>query len=588
MRNNLIKTGFKKVAIGLVVVIIMALFNVIVGWYIIQGNKDVITKMTEVTNPYLATLEEFNVMVTESKMYITNWVYLKSSEADKRSLVELHERRYPDIKKKLNSYLLLVNNPDQTDTLKKVFQKFEKLLIIENSVMTDLVTFDDYENPVKKFTAEDIIETEVLARTAEIQSLLKSIIGRIRLDAEKAKNDMVASFNRLMTITLGIGVGLFIIVLLASAFISRSISEPVLRIKNIVTKLGKGELPEEKLSVSQDVIGEMISSVNALSENFSKTTLFANEIEKGNFSMEFNPLSEKDKLGNALVSMRSSLKSYSENMEQQVAERTKEVMEKSAKLEVAYSEIKDSISYAKRIQEAILPSKELIKKIFPDSFIFYKPKDIVSGDFYWFADKGDFAIIGVIDCTGHGVPGALMTVVGNSLMNHVVNGLGITEPAEILTELDKRVQETLNQHGQRDTNDGMDAAICKYDKVKKELTFAGAKRPLMLFRNKSPMEMRGNPFPIGSFQYEGIKKYTQQTIQLNPKDMVYIFTDGYQDQFGGLIGKKFMIKKMREMLIEICTLKMVDQHLLIEQENTNWTGDIEQTDDILVIGLRFN
>jgi len=346
-------------------------------------------------------------------------------------------------------------------------------------------------------------------------------------------------------------------------------------------------LPEEKLSVSQDVIGEMIASVNALSENFSKTTLFANEIEKGNFSMEFNPLSEKDKLGNALVSMRSSLRSYSENMEQQVAERTKEVLEKSEKLEVAYDEIKDSISYAKRIQEAILPSQDLIKKNFPDSFIFYKPKDIVSGDFYWFADKGDYAIIGAIDCTGHGVPGALMTVVGNSLMNHVVNGLGISEPAEILTELDKRVKETLNQHGQQNTNDGMDAAICKYDKIKNELTFSGAKRPLMLFRNKSPMELRGNPFPIGSFQYEGTKKYTQQTLKLEPKDIIYLFTDGYQDQFGGLIGKKFMIKKMREMLIEISSLKMADQLFLIEQENLNWTGGSEQTDDILVIGLRF-
>lgn len=587
MQNSLIKTGFKKVAIGLAIVIMMAIANIVVVWFIIQENKSTITRITEITNPYLETLEEFNVLVTESKMLVTNWVYLKNSDSDKQNLIALHKERYPEIKKRLNNYLLLLNNKENSDTLNIIFREFEKLLHIEKNVMSSLVSFDDYENPIKKFTAEDIIETEVLVRTAQLQKQLKSVTYKTREDAEKAKEIMVSSFNRLISVTLGIGFGLLLIVILASAFISRSISEPVTKIKNIVTKLGKGELPEEKLKISADVIGEMISSVNALSENFSKTTLFANEIERGNFAAEFVPLSNKDKLGNALIGMRNSLKSYSENMEQKVAERTHEVSEKNAKLEVAYGEIRDSINYAKRIQEAILPASELITNAFPDSFIFYKPKDIVSGDFYWYSDKGEYAIIGVIDCTGHGVPGALMTVVGNSLLNQIVNGMNITEPAEILNLLDKKVKETLTQHGQQNTHDGMDAVICKYNKAKNEITFSGAKRPLLLFRNKMPVEYKGDPYPIGSFQFDDAKKYTQHTIILKPNDIVYLFTDGYQDQFGGLLGKKFMIKKLRELLIEISTLKMQDQKFLIEQENINWTGNSEQTDDILVIGIRF-
>jgi serine phosphatase RsbU (regulator of sigma subunit) len=324
-----------------------------------------------------------------------------------------------------------------------------------------------------------------------------------------------------------------------------------------------------------------------LSESFTKTSHFANEIERGNLQAHFNKLSDNDMLGTALIRMRESLKAYSEEMEEKVKERTREVIEKGTKLELAYREINDSINYAKRIQESILPADDVIRKAFSNSFIFYKPKAIVCGDFYWFSNKGDEIIIAAVDCTGHGVPGALMTVIGNSLLNQIVNFSDITDPAKILSQLDKKLLETLQQHGTVTTNDGMDAAVIRYRISKKEITFAGAKRPMYVFKNGELIEIKGNKSPIGSFQYEFDKLYTEHRVSMNTGDTIYLFSDGFQDQFGGSDGKKFMVKRFRDLLTEIQPLTMNEQMGRLEKVINSWQGQIEQTDDILLIGVRF-
>ena len=182
--------------------------------------------------------------------------------------------------------------------------------------------------------------------------------------------------------------------------------------KDIIQQLARGELPNDKLNAKEDVVGQMARSVNVLSESFAQTSVFASEIGKGNLTVHYDKLSENDLLGNSLIHMRNSLRARFEDMENRVKERTHEVIEKSRHLEIAYKEISDSINYAKRIQESILPDPERIYKIFENSFIFYKPKSVVCGDFYWFGLIGDEAIIAAVDCTGHGVPGAFMTVIG--------------------------------------------------------------------------------------------------------------------------------------------------------------------------------
>lgn len=545
--------------------------------------------MTEVINPYIASLEEFNLMVTESKMYATNWTYLKYSkdDTDKKELVALHKYRYPLLKADLEKFLVQLDKKADRDSLRSVFHKFNELLDVEKEIMETLATGDDYEIPIKKLGCEGIIDDEVLPRTAAIMGQLSKIIERNQKEAARMKSDIEAASFKMMSIMLGASVVLFLFVVFAIFFISNAIKKPVVQMRNVVQQLSKGELPKEKIEVTQNVIGDMGAAVNTLSDSFTKTSEFANQIGSGNLAVHYDKLSDNDLLGNALIHMRDSLRAYAADMESQVSERTREVIEKGIKLELAYREIKDSISYAKRIQESILPADDMICRVFTNSFILYRPKDIVCGDFYWFTQHGDDAIIAAIDCTGHGVPGALMTVIGNSLLNQVVNFSGITSPAQILANLDKKLHETLKQHGDIATNDGMDAAICRYNIKRREITFAGAKRPLYMFKNNELIEIKGNKSPIGSYGHNHDKQFTDHKITVNQNDTFYLFSDGVQDQFGGDDGKKFMIKRFRETLTRLQPLDMKTQAETLEKEMIDWQGQYEQTDDMLLIGIRF-
>lgn len=588
MKIGFFNTGFPKVTFAFVLVLIIVLVNIIFNYYIIQKNKATVAQMTEVINPYVEALEEFNLVVTESKMYATNWVYLQNSVEDKKSLDSLHKHHYPDLKRTLDGFMAQLHKGPDRDSLQAVFNKFEELIRVEKEIMHTLVTFDDYENPQKKFQCEELIESEVLPRTQDIMASLGKIIKRNRDEALVMKADIENSSFRMMTIMLGASVFLFLFVFLAVSFISGSIRNPILKMKDTVQHLAKGELTSGKISMrDRNVVAEMVDSVNILSDSFTKTSTFANEIGKGNLTAAYEKLSENDVLGTALINMRNSLHAYSVDMENKVSERTQEVIEKSEKLELAYREIRDSINYAKRIQESILPADEMITRVFGDSFIFYRPKDIVCGDFYWFAQRGDEALIAAVDCTGHGVPGALMTVIGNSLLNQIMAGTDSTDPASILTQLDKKLLETFQQHGNVSTNDGMDAAIVRYRINKREITFAGAKRPLYIFKNGELLELKGNKSPIGSFNHNFDKLFTAQKINMNAGDTIYMFSDGLQDQFGGDSGKKFMIKRFRDLLSELQHVPMRDQLTRIEKEIDAWQGRYEQTDDMLLVGIRF-
>ncbi len=546
--------------------------------------------MTEVINPYIEALEEFNYIVTESKMYATNWVYLKNNIDDKKSLDSLHKKRYPVSKRKLERYSLEFNKNEKgakTDSLVDVFNRFNKLIGVERKIMTTLVTFDDYENPQKKFKCEELIESEVLPKTNDIMKALRGIIAQNKNAASRMKSEIEKDSSRMTAIMLLASIGLFVFIIMAVSFISGGIRKPVLQMKEIVQQLARGELPKDKLETKENVVGEMAKSVNALSESFTQTSGFANEIGRGNLSVHYDKLSDNDILGNALINMRDSLHAYSENMEHQVKERTSEVIEKGKKLEIAYKEIRDSINYAKRIQESILPDHERVNDTFKDSFIFYRPKDVVCGDFYWFGAEGDDAVIAAVDCTGHGVPGALMTVIGNSLLNQIITSTGVTSPSNILTQLDKKLHETLKQHGNIITNDGMDVAICRYKKSKNEIKFSGAKRPLYLFKKGELIEIKGNKSPIGSFGHDLSKRFSEHKISVSSGDTLYMFSDGLQDQFGGDDGKKFMIRRFREMLIALQPFSMAEQGKRIEKEIIEWQNQYEQTDDMLLIGIRF-
>ncbi|MEW6468215.1 MAG: tetratricopeptide repeat protein, partial [Bacteroidota bacterium] len=249
-------------------------------------------------------------------------------------------------------------------------------------------------------------------------------------------------------------------------------------------------------------------------------------------------------------------------------------------------EITDSITYAKRIQEAILPLEDSFRKLFPESFILYRPKDIVSGDFYWLAEKNNKIIFAVVDCTGHGVPGAFMSLIGFSLLNQIVKEQNITTPAEILKELSKGINLSFKQNELSEVKDSMDIAICSFDKEKNSLEYAGAYRPLFYFKQSQFHETKSDKKAIGDF--DEYTSYTNHKLELQRGDSIYIFSDGYTDQFGGEKGKKFKNKQFEDKLLAIQSKSMSEQKKILEETFLSWKGSLEQIDDILIIGVRIS
>lgn len=259
---------------------------------------------------------------------------------------------------------------------------------------------------------------------------------------------------------------------------------------------------------------------------------------------------------------------------------------KNEEIELKNLDIMDSIQYAKRIQHAILPPDRLVTKYLDESFILYTPKDIVSGDFYWMNGDENKLLFAAVDCTGHGVPGAFISIVGYNGLNKMIGELKLTEPAEILTNLNKHVADSLHQQENAEVKDGMDISLCLLDKKNKKLQYAGANNPLYIVRDNNIIEIKANKIPIGSYYFRDDKFYTNHEFDLENGDSIYSFTDGYPDQFGGEKGKKFMYGKFKNLLIEISSKPMDEQKKILIQTFNDWKGDLEQVDDICIIGVR--
>jgi len=247
--------------------------------------------------------------------------------------------------------------------------------------------------------------------------------------------------------------------------------------------------------------------------------------------------------------------------------------------------ISDSINYAQRIQQAILPEKEEIHGVLKDCFILFKPKDVVSGDFYAFEQKNEKVIIAAVDCTGHGVPGAFMSMIGHDQLSQIIKEKNIVKPSEILINLNKGIKSSLKQRDSgSETRDGMDLALCTIDLKNNKLEYSGAQRPLYHV-NGQLTEIKANKMAIGGTTEEDYN-YTNHEISFVNGDCFYIFSDGYADQFGGKNGKKFSTKQFKELLTDIHEKSMEEQLVILDNKFNSWKGELEQVDDILVIGFK--
>jgi serine phosphatase RsbU (regulator of sigma subunit) len=323
---------------------------------------------------------------------------------------------------------------------------------------------------------------------------------------------------------------------------------------------------------------------------------------------------DKQKFQNQLIFQLRENADLHEKVNRELADKVKErtleieaqrdiLITQKNQIEQINTEIKDSINYARYIQSSILPKPEQLESYLGEHFVLCKPKDIVSGDFYWISNIKNKTIIAAADCTGHGVPGAFMSMLGTAFLNEIVNKEYITHPGVILRRLREEVINSLQQKGERgEQKDGMDIALCTIDMENMKLQFAGAISPLYLVRasgtenfglihnvpdeDKKLYEIKGDFMPIGI--HEQMKNFTFHEIDLYKADIFYLFTDGFPDQFGGPICKKFGYKKFRELLLKNNYKTMPEQKIILEKELVEWMGNNSQIDDILVIGFRIN
>ncbi|MEX2379870.1 MAG: SpoIIE family protein phosphatase [Vicingaceae bacterium] len=586
----------KKIGTGFGVLILLTLIVFVTTYITLQESRKINDRISTVNQPSIKSLQELKTSILETKLYLLSWLKQRKAHEDKQKLLEFQETEYHKAKAELNR--LAEKWPQsQRDSLKHLFENIDLLFEAQHDdVIKMLDSFESYEDPMSIFLAENSLEIggTIHYYYETVLSKVNNIIDMQKEASQLANESMFSQFETLKFLVRNLGIALIVMGVVIAFYTTRTIVAPIQRLKGVAIKLGRGVFPKERLKEGNDEIGEMTASMNNVIDGLKRTKDFANEVGSGNFDTDYKPLSIKDTLGKALLKMRDDLAENERYLEEKVRQRTAEVVaqkeeidKQKAQIEQYFVQVTDSIKYAKKIQEAILPPENYVKRLLPESFILYRPKDIVSGDFYWLGEASGKVFFAAVDCTGHGVPGAFMSIVGYNQLRQAIISTSGSSPADILNQLNKGVTETLHQNDDNSkSKDGMDIAICSLDYNTLELEYAGAFNPLYLLRENEILQTKANKFPIGSYLKGRTYSFTNHKIQLQKGDQVYIFSDGYADQFGGPRGKKFMYKRFRDLLVKSSAESIDKQKEDLQIALNNWMKDEEQVDDILVIGVR--
>ena len=584
----------RKIGTGFGVLLFLTMVAFILTIVTVTKSKQQTESVVGQVTPSVSTLKEYNFLLQKSQTLISKWYYNQSPDdaPAKNELRSLINKDYPNIKIKLNK---LSENwtTEEKEKLKSIIKFSDELFnVYKQDIMSMLSTWDSYKDANITFNVQFTYE-DTEEKIKMLYAQLNDLIHIKQSNAEATTDVMFNDFNFLEQFVKLLGIGLIIGGILIAIFTTRSITKPIQQLKKMLLSMGLGILPKERISYRTDEIGEMGTALNSLVESMESTTEFAKQTGTGNFGAYYKPLSKDDSLGHALLKMRDGLAENERVLEQKVVERTEEVVKqkeeietKTKELEILFKQVTDSIHYAKRIQEAILPPNSLVKSILPQSFVLYKPKDIVSGDFYWIDQKDDWSYFAAVDCTGHGVPGAFMSIVGYNLLKDILKNTDSIEPSIIMDKMNDGVANTLHTNSsEKETKDGMDMTLCALNHNTLELHFAAAFNPLYLIRNNELIQYKADKFPVGSFIGEK-QSFTNNVIQLQKDDIIYIFSDGYADQFGGPKGKKFMAGNFRNLLLEVSSEPIEKQKNILDNNIETWRGNLEQVDDILIIGVK--
>ncbi len=583
----------RRIGLGFATLIVLTSIAFILTVFTLRDSKTKTEIVVDQVTPSVSALKELNLLLQRSHTNLSKWFYNKSfNDIDFRDeLKNIINKEYPTKKEKL---ITLSKNwsPDEQSQLKNIFSRIETLFkVYKNEIMGQLNSTESYEDASIYYLARLPYEdSEMSIKT--IYKNLNTLITQKQNHAEKVIEQMFTSFTFLKRFVQLLGIALIIGGIFVALLTTKSITTPVIKLKNVLQTMSLGIVPQEIIRSRNDEIGDMSTALNELVQSVKETTNFAKQTGNGNFNAEFKPLSKDDTLGHALLLMRDNLAENERSLEQKVIERTEEIVRQKEEIEVKnielenlYKQVTDSIHYAKRIQEAILPTQEYINEVLPNNFVYYVPKDIVSGDFYWIVKKQQVVYFATIDCTGHGVPGAFMSLVGHNILKDIINNTSLNKPAEIMNALRDGVIKALHAENNKDTKDGMDMTLCCINYETLELQYSAAFNPLYLVRNNELKQYEANKFPIGKFIGEK-QPFTNHTLQLQKGDQLYLFSDGYADQFGGPKGKKFMVGNFRKILLGISNLPINEQKNILHNTFINWQNTQEQVDDVLVMGLK--
>lgn len=579
----------RKIGSGFAIVVIVTLVVFGLTFITLKKAREVNDQIDQIYNPSVAKLEQLKNTLLQFQTGISMWALVQSREdtPEKRALIHLVDNDLRLLRQDIDS---LSMRWEQENILRKnkVFKNIDELIAMYMKVRTTLVDMQSYEDPFVRFTMADYTEDDGLinTHTNKLIAELDGLIDNIQHKGLQTRATMISSFDRLEMLLRTFAIVIFLVGGIIGFLTVRSIVQPVRQLRFILLDLRRGVFPQKAEIETGDEIGEMSHALAQFIEALKRTTDFARQVGRGHFNTTYKALSNQDQLGMALLKMREELKENERILEEKVKQRTEEVETQSRKVSELYKNITDSIKYAKRLQENILPSDQFIKQLFKDSFIYFKPRDIVSGDFYFFDKIGTRIIFAAVDCTGHGVPGAFMSLVGNNALKQAIKENQDLDPGNILSSLSTFSAKALNQTSDKSNlRDGMDISLCVYDTASGELSYSGAFNPLYIARDGEILVTKADKAPIGSAEYANYK-YTTRKVDAREGDMVYLFSDGYVDQFGGPRGKKLMYRPFREMLARISGQSCKQQLKEISHTMELWKSGQEQVDDILVLGIR--
>ena len=591
--------GSWRLGIGWRISLGFAVFGVAVGGVFLLTNstlaesRDLGSRIDEVLTPSIEALEDLDREISESRVLIRHWLSVQSGPDDpeKRALADLMHKEVP-------GQLLGIENlaagwaPEEQLRQDSLVRAIDHLFIVYGEIMRLLPDFASYEDPLAMMDAEyyALDGSSLPELTDQIRHHLDRLTSAQTEALRASTARMAALGNRLRLYVGNVALGVLILGILIAYFVTRSITVPVRELKRALLYMGRGVPPERPIEARRDEIGEMAHAVNRLAEGLRATRAFSLEVGRGHFDAAYSPLSEEDALGHAILKMRDDLASNEAELEGKVRERTAEVEEQRERIQLLYSDLRDSIEYAERIQKAILPTPLERQTAFRHNAVFYRPRDVVSGDFHWFHSVGRLRMFAAVDCTGHGVPGAFMSLIGYQGLERVTKAF--TEPNDVLAALNRTAREVLHsrtsgsQRQGQTLNDGMDCAFVTVDQERLELKYSGANSSLYIVSSAGTIEeIKPDKLAIASFE-PNTKKYTLHTRSLQPGDTVFATTDGFPDQFGGPKGKKFMRKRLRELFLEIAPLQPAQQEARLAEVFDAWKGDEPQVDDVLVICVR--